>query len=505
MKAPRWLFLTALALLLGHGPSSGQSLPGRLTDQCVRATVKITGTFEGGTTSGSGSIIDPRGYVLTNFHVVGVTQAGRKPIGSLHVPENRYQIGTVTSSREAARPRWIAKVVRADARLDLALLRIVSDQDGTPVRGAPFPSVPMARANELRPGSNVWAFGYPLGVRTINVTGGDVTGFEMNARREVAWLRSDAEFNPGNSGGMLVDERGRLVAVPTMVFREGALEPVELARPTERIPRAWLTDLRRRPLDDVRIDGIPRLEPNLPYYDTAVGDRRGLGDQEELLYLLPSKRPAVVRLSKRLRVAVANPRGYFLRRGVGEVEVLEDDPEGVILSVIVPASDEATTFDVRYEVVRPAPPPVVAEGEDAVEDEPPAEARPEPPPEPRPQAEPAPAAPVPVANVQGNVRDAVTGRPVEAMVGIGRPGVDLRAQLAALLAGRITADEFDEELITQGRADLEGLFELSGVPRGATHALIAARIGYRPVIVDVRVRGQDARVDAGRIDLVPNR
>jgi hypothetical protein len=504
-RACRVVLLVSLGCLLGLGGSSGQSLPGRVTDQCVRATVKITASFAGGSTFGSGSIIDPRGYVLTNFHVVGHIGPSRGTLGTLILPQNRYQLGTVDSSREAARPRWIGKVVRGDARLDLALVRIVSDEDGTLIRGAPFTTVSIARADELRPGSQVWAFGYPLGVRTINVTGGDVMGFEMNARGQVAWLRSDAEFNPGNSGGMLVDERGRIVAVPTSVVREGTLEPVELARPTERIPRDWLADLRRGHIDDLRIDGVPRLEPDLPYYDAAIGDSRGLGNREEFLYLLPSTRPASVRVSKRFPVVIANERGRILRRGVGEVEVEEGDPDGLIAAVVVPSEDDATDFDIRYEVVRrPAAPEVAAEEDDAVAEADAAAPRLEPPP-PRPPAADAAPAPPAGATVLGRVRDPASGRSVEALVGIGGPGIDLRARLEALQAGRITAPEFDADLIANARTDIDGRFEVPGVPRGRTHPLIVARIGYRPALLDVRVGAGDALVDVGTIDLVAHR
>src|SRR5690606_27945696 len=124
----------------------------------------------------------------------------------------------VESGRATARTRWIGRIVRADVRLDLALIRVVSQADGSPVPpGTRVPTMEIAPTTDLRPGASLWCFGFPLGVRTINVTGGHMTGFQMNTRGEVAWIRSDAEFNPGNSGGMLVDRRGRLVAVPTAV------------------------------------------------------------------------------------------------------------------------------------------------------------------------------------------------------------------------------------------------------------------------------------------------
>jgi serine protease Do len=509
-RAARGLVIAGLALTLGHGGVLAQTLGGRLTDQCVRATVKITAVYPGGTSFGSGSVIDGRGYVLTNFHVIGHRGPSRGTPGSLLLPNNRYRVATVDNSREAARPRWIAKVVRADVRLDLALMRIMSDEDGTAIRGAPFTAVKMGRTSDLRPGSQVWAFGYPLGVRTINVTGGDVTGFQMNARNQVAWLRSDAEFNPGNSGGMLVDDRGRIVAVPTSVVREGTLEPVELARPTERIPAEWLTALRRGHVDDLKIEGIPTLQPRLPYYDTSIGDDRALGNREELIYLLPETRPAIVRVSKSLDIVVADARGRILRRGRGEVEVDVGDPPDMMAAVVVRGDDEATAFDIRVEPVRPPPAAVASAEEDGAAHDGDAAAGDDDAPlaPPRPPVSPAPPSPVPeapVATVIGRARDAATGRPVVAFAAVGRPGVDVRRQLEAFQAGRIDADELDNSMLVNVRADVEGRFELPGIPRGRTHSLAVAFPGYRPVVTDFRVPADASLVNLPPVDLVAYR
>ncbi len=249
--ARRWAagVVALSAIVFSPGGPRAQEMSADVTDRCMRASVKIVVTIDREHGSvGSGSVIDPRGYVLTNFHVVGAVRPGDTPIGRLFAENNEVVLGMVTAARETARPRYVGRVVRVDPQLDLALIRIVSDTDGNPVGAQAFPFVPMAGTQRLRPGSRVFAFGYPLSLRTINVTGGAVTGFQMNARQEVAWLRTDARFNRGNSGGMLVDSEGNLVAVPTAVVSgragEALLEPIELARPVERIPRQWMEELR---------------------------------------------------------------------------------------------------------------------------------------------------------------------------------------------------------------------------------------------------------------------
>ena len=347
-------FAVALALPLVSTTASAQELSPRVTDRCVRAAVKITVLGDDGHSStGSGTMIDPRGYVLTNFHVVGHMRPDSGAPGTLLDGSNRVQLATVGSARQSARPRWVGKVVRADQRLDMALIRIVSDSNGNPIQGAPFTSVPIAGSEELRPGSHVWAFGYPLGVRTINVTEGSVAGFQMNGNGEVAWLRTDTEFNPGNSGGMLVDRRGRLVALPTRVYHGRALEPVEMARPAERIPAEWLRDLRRGHIDDTRIEGVRYLGMgSAELVDEAAGDSVEMDRPVDQHFWRPSvdlQRPVKVTLDGNHPIAVMRGE-HVLREGTGSVELRpEDGPNAVISILLVNGRDVPIHYRVSLE------------------------------------------------------------------------------------------------------------------------------------------------------------
>ncbi len=339
--SPRSPFATLVALLIvwSVAPAAkAQDLSSSITRRAVRAAVKITSEGPNGQgATGSGSIIDPRGYVLTNFHVVGHTHPGDGAPGSLFNPTNEVRISMVSNPRETAQERYVGRVVRADIRLDLALVRIVSDNHGNAVpRQRRFPSIPLADTRQLRPGSRLFAFGFPLGVRTINVTSGEMSGFQMNSRDEVAWIRTDAEFNPGNSGGMLLDRRGRLVAVPTAVLSgRGTLEPIELARPVERIPDEWLTSMRRG-VEDVEITGVPTLPLNQEYEDEAVGDGGAFDRPEMHYYELPAERPLRVEVSSGLSVGLLTNRGRVLREGRGSLEVLPTDPADLTLGILIP-------------------------------------------------------------------------------------------------------------------------------------------------------------------------
>ena len=340
--SPRSPFaLLALLLAVWSVPpeAAAQDLSSSVTRRAVRAAVKITSEGPNGQgATGSGSIIDPRGYVLTNFHVVGHTHPGDGAPGSLFNAANEVRIAMVTNARETAQERYLGRVVRADIRLDLALVRIVSDNQGNALpRSRRFPTVPLADTRRLRPGSRLFAFGFPLGVRTINVTSGEMSGFQMNSRDEVAWIRTDAEFNPGNSGGMLLDRQGRLVAVPTAVLSgRGTLEPIELARPVERIPDEWLSSIRRGHIDDVLISGVPSLPLGQQYEDEAVGDGGAFDRPEMHYYELPAERPLRVEVSSGLSVGLLTNRGRVLREGRGSLQVLPTDPQDLTLGILIP-------------------------------------------------------------------------------------------------------------------------------------------------------------------------
>lgn len=504
--------LVAAAVLPAHAPA--QQLSSRVTERCVRAAVKIVALSpDGRGSTGSGSIIDARGYILTNFHVVGHLRPRDGLPGRLIDPRNRVEIATVDSARQSARPRWVGAVVRGDTRLDLALVRIVSDATGGPVGNVSFPTVQMGSTARLRPGARLFALGFPLGVRTINLSSGSVTGFQMNARNQVAWIRSDAEFNPGNSGGMLVDDRGRLVAIPTAVVRgERTYEPIELARPIERLPPSWLRELRRGHLTDTVIDGVPILRQGQDLEQTALGDDAGLEDGREVHYIRLSPgdaRPAVIRTQPRLPIGLVEPGGEMVRTADdGMIEVEESDPRGLVLAVVANAEDGAVTYRVRYE---PAPArPAVAQAQPAPPPQPPpVQAQPAPPPHnpfvipPGPPPAPGQIRPVGPPQAQGvgnasflrgRMLDAMSGRPIAGMVIVGRPGLDIATHLQMFLAGRMDEARFEAQLVGFSRTDIHGAWEIPPLPRGQRYPGAGMAQGYRPSLLTITISPQDPPV-----------
>jgi serine protease Do len=146
---------------------------------------------------GTGIVIDPRGYIVTNHHVVEDVSLLRVRLGD----------GTTLSARVVAR----------DTESDLALLKI------NPPR--PLPVMPLGTAKDLQVGETVVAVGNAYGYdHTVTVGVVSAIGRDVSLNKDVryrALIQTDAAINPGNSGGPLVNMEGQLVGV-NVAIRAGA-------------------------------------------------------------------------------------------------------------------------------------------------------------------------------------------------------------------------------------------------------------------------------------------
>ncbi|MDR2029205.1 MAG: trypsin-like peptidase domain-containing protein [Treponema sp.] len=149
---------------------------------------------EGG--SGSGSIIDTRGYVLTNNHVI----------------ENAYKVFINLADGSQLE----GTVVGTDPENDLAVIKF------EPPKEMELKTVPFGTSDKLRVGQKVLAIGNPFALeRTLTV--GIVSGLgrpiqtsRQNIIRDM--IQTDASINPGNSGGPLLDAQGRMIGINTMIY-----------------------------------------------------------------------------------------------------------------------------------------------------------------------------------------------------------------------------------------------------------------------------------------------
>jgi Do/DeqQ family serine protease len=220
---------------------------------------------------GSGVIVDPTGIIVTNNHVI--------------------KNGTDIRVALADKREFIAKIILADERTDLAILKIdIGDED--------LPALRLGNSDNLEVGDLVLAIGNPFGVGQT-VTSGIISAL---ARTSVGisdyqfFIQTDAAINPGNSGGALVNMRGELIGINTAIFSKsggsvgiGFSIPANMvdnvlqsAETGEKIVRPWLgasfqdvTQDLADSLDFARPEGalIVELHPQSPL--ALAGIRRG--------------------------------------------------------------------------------------------------------------------------------------------------------------------------------------------------------------------------------------
>jgi serine protease Do len=179
---------------------------------------------------GSGFFIDKQGYILTNRHVV----EGMDQISATLVSGKTYD----------------AKLVGRDARTDVALLKIDPKETVT--------TLELGDSDQAEVGEWVMAIGNPFGLErsvTVGVVSFKGRAVPLTQFTSVDMIQTDASINPGNSGGPLINTRGQVVGINTLIFTQGAPQsagvgfavPINVAkevvpqlRETGRVIRGWL-------------------------------------------------------------------------------------------------------------------------------------------------------------------------------------------------------------------------------------------------------------------------
>ncbi|PZG02463.1 S1C family serine protease [Micromonospora deserti] len=192
------------------------AVPSDLVTAAARAlpgVVSVQARGGGSGASGSGFVLDDRGHIVTNNHVV----AGA---------------GTISVVGQDGR-RLTARLVGRDPGSDIAVLRVDEGR---------LPALPLAPAGQTRVGEPVLAVGSPLGL-SGTVTAGIVSALDRPVRlgggaRQSA-VQTDASINPGNSGGPLVNAQGEVVGVNTAIatLEGGGSIGIGFAIPIERAAR----------------------------------------------------------------------------------------------------------------------------------------------------------------------------------------------------------------------------------------------------------------------------
>src|SRR5271169_1416690 len=145
--------------------------------------------------AGSGFVIDPRGYILTNFHVVQEAQSIEVVLGD--------------------QTRYVAKFIGADQRNDVALIKIEP-------KGKPLVALPLGDSSKLQVGQKVLAIGNPFGFQST-LTTGVVSALGRTVQTSQTTLideaiQTDAAINRGNSGGPLMKSHGEVIGINSAIY-----------------------------------------------------------------------------------------------------------------------------------------------------------------------------------------------------------------------------------------------------------------------------------------------
>ena len=198
---------------------------------------------------GSGVVISPDGYIVTNNHVV----------------DGAVDIRVTTSNRRVLK----AKLIGTDPLTDLAVLK---------VNATDLASAPWGDSKEVRPGQTVLAFGNPYGFR-FTVTRGIVSAVNRanpdstDPSKPGAFIQTDAAINPGNSGGPLVDARGEVVGINTfLVSPSGTFSGMGFAIPSQIVRPTVETLIRDGKVSHGHIGiGIADVTPeNAKFFDNST-------------------------------------------------------------------------------------------------------------------------------------------------------------------------------------------------------------------------------------------
>ncbi len=202
--------------------------------------------------TGSGSIIDPRGYVLTNNHVV----------------EKAYKVQVALADGTQVE----GEVVGADPENDLAVIKFDP-------KGRKLTIIPMGSSSNLKIGQRVLAIGNPFAFdRTL--TTGIISGLGRPIRTDKGlviqnMIQTDASINPGNSGGPLLDTQGNMVGINTMIYSpSGGSVGIGFAVPVDTAKRVVPEIIKYGKVVRGWIDIVPvQLFPALVEYAKLPVDR----------------------------------------------------------------------------------------------------------------------------------------------------------------------------------------------------------------------------------------
>ena len=202
-------FLVVWPVIAAGAASAQTDLESDDIDRIARAVVRIVALQAGEeVSSGSGTVVDSRGLIYTNRHIIEGA--------------DDFLVEILDDPNELPVPQYRARSMGYSMDVDFALLQIDRDDQGQPM-GPDRIDLPYLSSvtEDARRGEEISLLGYPgIGDGFFAVTQGTVTTVRngtIDDERLPVWYQTDAQIAPGNSGGLAVNARGEMVGIPTMV------------------------------------------------------------------------------------------------------------------------------------------------------------------------------------------------------------------------------------------------------------------------------------------------
>jgi hypothetical protein len=226
--------------------------------------------------SGSGTVINADGAILTNHHVI--SDGARKK------PHDLFAIARLDAPGRPLQPTCAGVPARGllAPELDLALIQCELDLDGLPYRAENWPSLSVGESRHISPGERLWVLGYPdTGGLALRDSFGQVLGWTGEAGGSgETYIKTDAAITHGNSGGAAIDQRGDLIGIPSAYrLRRDVSGEISVAAGSVGLIRP--IHAARDLLDAAHAGWRPSAAPPSPTPDAATAPAPELGDEDE--------------------------------------------------------------------------------------------------------------------------------------------------------------------------------------------------------------------------------
>jgi S1-C subfamily serine protease len=239
--------------------------------------------------AGSGFVFDPRGYILTNYHVIAGAQQIEVTLGD--------------------RSHYTAKVLGRDEHSDVALIQI------DPPHGKQLPFLPMGDSDSLQVGQSVLAIGNPFGFEST-LTTGVVSALKRTVQTDPqaqtfidGAVQTDAAINQGNSGGPLLNSRGEVIGINSAIYSpSGAAAGIGFAIPINTARQIAQDLITQGKVRHATLGLVARS------FGPGVADALGLPVQQGLLIesVLPNSAAQAAGLRGGTRMAIIGMRRVMI-------------------------------------------------------------------------------------------------------------------------------------------------------------------------------------------------